>query len=87
MMKETTEKIKLIKKHLLTTQSQQKSYTNNRRRDFEPEVGDHIFLKISSIKGTMQFKKKGKVSHRFIELFESLEKVGAVSYRLALPPD
>ena len=33
------------------------------------------------------FGKHGKLSPRYIEQFESLERVGVVAYCLALPPD
>ncbi|XP_070020015.1 uncharacterized protein [Nicotiana sylvestris] len=36
--------------------------------------------------GVMKFRKKGKLSPQYIGLFEILEKVGEVAYRLALPP-
>ncbi|XP_070005332.1 uncharacterized protein [Nicotiana sylvestris] len=38
------------------------------------------------MKGIMSFGKKGKLSQRFIGLFEVLEQIGEVSYMLALPP-
>ena len=38
------------------------------------------------MKGVKRFGKKGKLSPRFIGPFEILDKVGAVAYRLALPP-
>ncbi|RVW23655.1 hypothetical protein CK203_093952 [Vitis vinifera] len=41
----TVEKVSLIKKKLKATQSKQKSYADNRRRDLEFEVGDHVSLK------------------------------------------
>ena len=44
------EKTALIKERLKTTQSRQKSYGDNRRRDLEFEVGDHVFLKVSPMK-------------------------------------
>ena len=34
----------------------------------------------------VRFDKRGKLSPRFIGLFEILERVGTVAYRLALPP-
>ena len=81
----TTEKIQLIRERLLAAQSRQKSYADNRRRDLEFQVGDHVFLKVSPSKGVMRFGKKGKLSQRYIGPFEILDRVGNVSYRLALP--
>ena len=52
----------------------------------EFQAGDKVFLKVTLIKGSMRFGKKGKLSPRFIGAFEILERVGNVSYRLALPP-
>ncbi|XP_070019621.1 uncharacterized protein [Nicotiana sylvestris] len=37
-------------------------------------------------KGIMRFGKKGKLSPRFIGLFEVLRRVGEVAYEFALPP-
>ena len=46
LIKDTSEKVNLIRKRLLTAQSRQKSYTNRRHRPLEFEVGDHVFLKV-----------------------------------------
>ena len=37
-------------------------------------------------RGVVKFGKRGKLSLRYIEPFEVLEKVSTISYRLALPP-
>ena len=48
-------------------------------------VGDHVFLKVSPKRGLMLFGRSGKLSPRFIGLFEILDRVGVVAYHLALP--
>ena len=68
-------------------QSCQKSYANRRRRPLEFQVGDSIFLKVAPMKGVMRFGKKGKLSPRYIGLFEILESIGKVAYKLALPSE
>ena len=49
-------------------------------------MGDHIFLKVMPKRGVIRLDKRGKISLRYIEPFEVLEKVGIFAYRLALPP-
>ncbi|GJU47975.1 putative nucleotidyltransferase, ribonuclease H [Tanacetum coccineum] len=54
--------------------------------EVEFQVGDRVFLKVSPFRGVKRFGIKGKLSPRFIGPFEILERIGEVSYRLALPP-
>ena len=86
LIRVTTEKVDLIRKRLLTVQSQQKSYADRRRRPLEFEEGDHVFLKVMPKRGVVKFGKRGKISPRYIRPFEVLERVGIVDYQLALPP-
>ena len=65
--------------------SRQKSYADNRKRHLEYEVGDWVYLKISSMKGVMRFGKKGKLSPRHVGPYEILKCVGKVAYELKLP--
>ena len=44
LIRDTSEKVSLIRQRLLTAQSRQKSYADVRRQPLEFEVGDHIFL-------------------------------------------
>ena len=78
--------VDLIRKRLLKAQSQQKSYVDRRLRSLEFEVGDHIFLEVMPKTEVVRFGKRGKLSLRFIGPFEVLERVGTVTYQLALPP-
>ena len=57
-----------------------------RRRPLEFEVGDHVSLKMNPKRRVVRFGKREKLSPRFIGPFEILERMGTVSYRLALPP-
>ena len=84
-MQLTVEKVSLIKKKLKATQSKQKSYADNRRRDLEFEVGDHVFFKVSPMKSIMRFGRKGKLNPCFMGPFEVLERVGTLAYKVVLP--
>ena len=86
MIRDTSEKVSLIRQRLLTAQSRQKSYANVRRRPLEFEVGDHVSLKVIPKRRVVRFGKRGKLSPRFIGPFEILRRIGTVAYRLVLPP-
>ena len=55
--------------------------------DIEYKVGDKLFLKVSRWRKVLRFGKKGKLSPRFIGLYEVLERLGPMAYRLAPPPE
>ena len=86
LIRDTSEKVSLIRQRLLTAQSRQKSYADVRRRPLEFEVGNQVFLKMMPKRGVVRFGKRGKLSPRFIGPFEILERICTVAYRLALPP-
>ena len=86
LIRDTSEKVSLIRQRLLTAQSRQKSYDDVRRRPLEFEVGDHVFLKVMPKRGVVRFSNRRKLSPRFIGSFEIRERVSTVAYRLALPP-
>nr|GEW49721.1 hypothetical protein [Tanacetum cinerariifolium] len=80
----TTEKIETIRERLKAAQDKWKSYAYNRRIPIEFNVGDFVMLKVSSWKGVLRFKNKGKLSPRFIGPFKMLKRVGEVAYVLEL---
>nr|GEV34575.1 putative nucleotidyltransferase, ribonuclease H [Tanacetum cinerariifolium] len=86
MIEVTNAKVAVAKEKLKEARTRQKSYANKHRRSLEFQPGDYVFLKVSPARGVRRFDIKGKVSPRFIGPFEILDRVGEVSYRLALPP-
>ena len=85
LIQDTSQKVDLIRKCLLTPQSRQKSYVDRRCRPLKFEVGDHVFLKVMPKREVIRFGKQGKLVSRYIGPFEILERVGTVTYRLAIP--
>jgi hypothetical protein len=59
---EAEEKVKQIQANILTAQSHQKSYADKRHRPLEFEVGNHVYLRVSPMKGVHRFGIKGKLA-------------------------
>ncbi|GJZ94127.1 putative reverse transcriptase domain-containing protein [Tanacetum coccineum] len=87
LIRETTEKIVQIKNRLLTACSRQKSYADRRSKPLEFKVGDMVLLKVSPWKGTVGFRKQGKLSPCYIGPFKILARVDLVAYTLELPEE
>jgi hypothetical protein len=75
-----------IHENLKVAKLRQESYANKRRRPLQFEAGDHVYLKVSPMKGVKRFVVTGKLSPRYIGPFPVLEKCGKVAYKLELPP-
>jgi len=82
---EAEEKVKVIQTNLKAAQSRQKSYFDKRRKPLQFEVGDHVYLRVSPIRGVQRFGVKGKLAPRYIGPYEVVEKCGPMAYRLRLP--
>ena len=85
IIEEANQKVRVIRQHLRTAQSRQKSYADRRRRDLEFQVGDLVYLKVSPLKGIQRFGLRGKLSPRYIGPFDVIERIGTAAYRLGLP--
>ena len=81
------DKVNVIHARLKAAQDRQKIYADKRRKDLEFVVEDRVFLKLSPWKGVVRFGKRGKLSPRYIGLFEIVERIGPVAYRLDLPEE
>ena len=83
---ETTERMKFLKIKLKEAQDRQKSYANKRRKELEFQVGDLVYLKAMTYKGAGRFTSRKKLSPRYVGPYKVIERVGAVAYKLDLPP-
>jgi hypothetical protein len=66
LIQEAEEQVRIIRENLRVAQTRQKSYVDNRRRPLEFEEGDHMYLKVSPLRGMRRFKVKGKLFPHFI---------------------
>ncbi|WVZ53759.1 hypothetical protein U9M48_004660 [Paspalum notatum var. saurae] len=85
MVKEAERQVQEVRNNLKVAQSRQKSYADHRRRELTFEIGDHVYLKVSPIRGLRRFKVKGKLAPRYIGPFRIVDRKGAVAYQLELP--
>jgi hypothetical protein len=84
LIQEVEEQIRIIWENLRVAQTRQESYTDN-RRPLEFEKGDHVYLKMSPLRGMRRFKVKDKLFPRFIGPFIVFRRVGEMAYQLELP--
>ena len=61
LVRDTSEKVDLIRKRLLMAQSRQNGYVDRQQRPLEFEVGDYVFLKVMPKRGVVRFGKWGKL--------------------------
>ena len=76
LIQEAEEQVRMIRENLRISQSRQKSYADNRRRLLEFKEGDHVYLKVSPLRGMRRFKVKDKLFPRFIGPFIVFRRVG-----------
>ena len=77
--------VDIIRDRLKIAQSRQKSYADQKRRTWEPAIGDLVYLKVSPMKGVKRFGVIGKLSPRYIGPFKVLSGNRGVSFELELP--
>jgi len=85
LLRQTTEKVKLIQERMRASQSRQKSYVDQRRRPLEFEPGDHVFLRITPTTGVGRAIRSKKLSPKFIGPYQILRRIGPMAYEIALP--
>ena len=59
LIKESEQKVKLIRNRLKVAQSRQKSYADSKRKETVYEVGDRAYLQVSPLRGKSVLELKG----------------------------
>jgi hypothetical protein len=75
-----------IHDNLKAVKSHQETYADKRHQPMEFEVRNHVYLRVSSMKGMKRFGMKGKLAPHYIKPFPILKKCGTMAYKLDLPP-
>jgi hypothetical protein len=86
-IKEVKEGVAQVRENLRIAQSRQKSYIDNRQRDLEFQVGDHVYLKVLPPCGTFWFHVKGKLAPRYVGPYRICKRIGKLAYKLELPEE
>jgi len=84
-MNKAEHQVHTIQQHLEAAQSRQKSYAYKRRKLIEFAVGDHVYLKVSPMKGVQRFGVKRKLAARYVGPYWILERKGNIAYKVQLP--
>jgi transposase InsO family protein len=85
IVEEAEQLVQQVRENLRVAQTRQKSYADVHRRDLTFVVGDHVYLKVSPMRGIRRFNVRGKLAPQYVGPFKVLERKGEVAYRLELP--
>ena len=85
LLQEMEQEIVKIRKHLKATQDRQKIYVDLKRSHKEFNINDHIYLRLRSRKSSMKLGSCAKLAPRYYGPFEVLDRIGQLSYTIALP--
>jgi hypothetical protein len=84
-LKDMEDQMVRIKKNLKASQDRQKIYADQNMIAREFKVGEHVLLKVNPKKRYLKLSSCTKLAARVCGPFEILDKIGPVSYILALP--
>jgi len=82
---EAEQQVHMIQQYLEAAQARQKSYADKRRKPIEFAIGDHVYIKVSPMKGVQRFGVKPKLAPCYVGLYQILKRKGNVAYKVQLP--
>lgn len=88
MLNNRQEVLRQLKENLRKSQERMKLYADSHRTERQFKAGDWVYLKIQPYRQvTIAGMKNQKLNPKFFGPYEIIEKIGAVAYRLNLPPE
>jgi hypothetical protein len=85
LLREMEDQMSKKKHNLKVAQDRQKIYVDKGITHREFKVGDHVFLKVKANRSSLKLENCSKLVACYCGPFEILERIGPVSYMLALP--
>lgn len=78
----------LLKQHLSRAQQRMKVQADKKRSERSFQIGDSVFLKLQPyVQMSVARRSNNKLSFKFYGPYSILQRVGAVAYKLQLPPE
>jgi hypothetical protein len=72
-VKKARKQVSIIREHLKAAQNRQKNYADKRRRPLQFAIGDHVYLKVSAMRGVHRFGIGGKLAPRYAGPYKILK--------------
>jgi len=82
---EAEQQVRTIQQHMEAAQARKKSYADKRRKLIEYAVGDHVYIKVSPMKGVQRFGVKRNLAPCYVGPYQILEKKRNIAYKVQLP--
>jgi hypothetical protein len=85
IIKKIEQQVIQIKQNMKISQDRQKSYVDMKRTPREFKARDHVYLQVIPRKISLRMCSCANMAPQYCGLFEVLDRVGLISYHLAVP--